>query len=117
MNTISSPPDIKNGVITGGGQFQSTVGNVWAATFGPYNQRRYISRMMFVPPTGMPPTGDLFIWAQTTKIGIAPGGTSRQWTPVRMVPVHAGLNIFVVWYYAGGTAPEVTLFSEQDEWT
>lgn len=113
--TVTAPPDTKNGVLQPGQRFGFT-GNVWVATFGPYNRPRLFSRMVIVPPSAALVTTQLVIFNEVHRLANAPTGIATGFTPVRMIPIVSGTATFVVWNVGTGNAPEATLFMEQDQY-
>jgi hypothetical protein len=111
--SYSAPPDTKNGVLQPGQRFGFT-GNVWVASFGPYNRLRALSRLVIIPPSDATVTTELLIFNEQHKLANAPTGIATGFAPLRMLPLTAGTSTFVVWNLATGNAPEVTMFMEQE---
>lgn len=115
-NTLAAPTDPRTGALVQGGLWGYS-GNVWVVTWGPYNQRRYISRVAIkVLPDAVSPSTDLGVWIEADNVTIAPSGIARSFAPVRLDDViPAGSRVYLVWNYGGGsTAPQATLITRQD---
>jgi hypothetical protein len=110
---MDSPADVKNGVQIPGQRWGSS-SLVWVINFGPYNQKRYVSRLVLVPPSVAVGTTALTLFNEQQKVSIAPSGTATGFTPNRVIPVQAGTSLTIVWFCNGGNSPEATLYTEQE---
>jgi len=110
---ITTPPDVKNGVLIPGSNFGSSA-NVWVCTFGPYSRKRYLTRLVIVPPSAASLQTMLIVFNESRKIGVAPSGLSTGFAPTVPEPITAGTTVSVVWYVSTGTAPEVTMSMIED---
>lgn len=111
--SYAAPPDTKNGVLQPGMRFGFT-GNVWVATFGPYNRARALSRVVIIPPSDATVTTELLIFNEQHKLANAPTGIATGFSPTRVLPLTAGTATFIVWNVGTGTPPEVTMYTEQE---
>lgn len=105
---ITMPPDVKNGVLIPGTNFGSA-SNVWVCTFGPYPRKRFLTRLVILPPSAALLQTRLVVFNEVRKIGVAPSGLSTGFAPSVPEPITAGTTVSVVWYVSTGTAPEVTM--------
>jgi hypothetical protein len=111
--TFPAPPDVKNGTQLPGAEFGST-STVWVCRFGPYNRKRYLTRMVIVPPSAALVSTMLIVFNENRKIGVSPTGTSTGFAPKDPEPITAGTVLNVVWFVNGGTPPEVTISTRED---
>lgn len=120
MTPITAPPDPKTAVLFPSGNWLlnnvTVPSQVWVCTFGPYNQMRYLERLVMGPPDTMPATSPFAVWVEKTQMAKSDNGTQTLWTPTRPVPVYTGMQIYAVWYYNAGSTPNATMHMSQDEW-
>lgn len=112
---VPSAEDTMTGTLVPGAVWGSSLANVWQVQFGPYPNKRYLMGISIIPPSGMPPGNALTLFRGRTMWANAPSGLATAFTSrLHQRIIYRGMPVYLVWFYGGGAAPQVTLFAQQE---